>query len=98
MRSLVPFAFTSAEGGCSEVVSRTFSLGTAAVSPTLRALVFVLNLAGKGVSGRGVKGDIGMSLFKDCFANGVEGISEKVIPIVDVSDVNESVSFNGAVG
>jgi hypothetical protein len=57
----------------------------------------VLNLAGKGVSGRGVKGDIGMSLFKDSFANGVEGSSEKVIPIVDVSDVNESV-FNGAVG
>lgn len=93
VRSLVPFAFGSA-GGCIEAISRTFSLGTAAV---LQVLVSVLSLVGKGVSGRGVKGDIGMSLFKDCFASGVEGTSEEAVVIVDVRDVNESVSFNGGV-
>ena len=50
----------------------------------------MLSVAGKGVSGRGVKGDIGMSLFKDCFASGVEGISGKLIGIFGVNDVDRS--------
>jgi hypothetical protein len=67
------------------------------VLPMLRSSTSMLSLAGKGVSGRGVKGDIGMSLFKDSFPSGVEGISEEVIRIVDVGDVSRSVSFIDAV-
>lgn len=46
--------------------------------------------AEKGVSGRGVKGDIGMSSFKDCFASGVEGISGRVFWIIDVRHIGGS--------
>lgn len=50
-----------------------------------------------GVSGRGVKGDMGISLFKD-FANGVEETSEEVTWVVVGSGVSGSISFIDAVG
>ena len=63
------------------------------VLPRLRSSTSVLSLAGKGVSGRGVKGDMGISLFKDCFARGVEGTFEEATWVDGVSGVSGSISF-----
>lgn len=54
----------------------------------------ILSPADNGDSGRGVKGDMGMSLFKDS-ANGVERTSSWV---VGGSSVSGSISFSDAVG
>ena len=50
-----------------------------------------------GDSGRGVKGDMGMSLFKD-IADGVERTSKEVTCVVGGSGVSGSISLIDAVG
>ena len=66
-----------------------------------RSSTSVPSLVGKGVSSKGVKGDMGMRLFKDCSASGVEGVFGQVIWVVNIGDAGGSralVSFIGAVG